>query len=259
MDFKYSNLCTIYSCSGACSLERRERPCYHSAVENLRSNSSNNFINYSIIVLDGESYAISANVKNACYLNKQQIKTHLKQINKYLNKPVKFTVTNTDYKGFSAFKIDISITGSKRDHLFALTWIRHLYEYPFNLILLDAHRLRRDPKYTFTSYLNLCCLIKGAMKHSGLPYRTDQCFIPDPYVNFHTRQQIEYSLFTSPGLNLVELYEKGNWNSEKRKALVDLPMFRSITETNFWLSEEKFEKRKEAYDILFKEYKYGEI
>lgn len=128
-----------------------ESVCFGSAF------GSSNAKHYVIYILKGEA-DLQQYHSNFCFFTKQEIKNHFKQLPKFCK--VEYKITDTKYKNAEAFKIDLYIDSKNRlVHKYILTWTRYLFEWPYNLYLLHAKKLRKLPQFKFESIINLANVI----------------------------------------------------------------------------------------------------
>ena len=108
---------------------------------------------YELYILKGDADLKQYN-SNYCFWNKQEIKNHLRQIPKFCK--FRYTVNDCVYKKASAYRLNFYIDSDNRlVHKYILTWIRSLFEWPFNLCLLHARELHKLPEFKFESIVNL--------------------------------------------------------------------------------------------------------
>lgn len=108
---------------------------------------------YTIYIAKGEA-DLKRYYSNFCFFTKKEIKNHFRQLPKDWN--VKYKVTDDTYKDIEAFKVDLDINSKNRlIHKYVLTWTRCLFEWPYNLYLLHARKLKQLPQFKFESIINL--------------------------------------------------------------------------------------------------------
>ena len=181
---------------------------------------------YRIIILKGEA-DLKKYHSNFCFFTKQEIKNHLKQIPHFCK--MSFNVKDIEYKNDEAFQIDFYIDSKNRTiHKYVLTWIRSLFEWPFNLYLLHAKKLQKLPQFKFESVINLFNLIATVYSHS----------FNSPIHTFGT------SLIT-----VNKVFPKLNYNN----TLKDLPrcdLVQDFDDVNDQLYNNNLPKYLEAYKII---------
>lgn len=111
---------------------------------------------YEIFVIRDPKYAVESNRSNLCLLNDKEVRKHLWLVKRLF--PFKYVVEESQYQEFSAYKIILDVDAPKFYHKYLLTWLRYLYEFPYNLILVDALRLKHQylPKENIANLFILC-------------------------------------------------------------------------------------------------------
>lgn len=168
-DFECLSYHTEYSCLGDIEEELNSSSCFSDVFASLDDWSCDETVsvNYEIILFRGTILSKEYNESNACIFNKQQIKNHLKQAQEIF--PFEFRIEeddNWEHDSYSAkfpvYKVFLFVEDACPSfHKYILTWTRYLYEYPYNVLLLDAYRLKKDTRFTFTSIADIFNLVLG--------------------------------------------------------------------------------------------------
>lgn len=84
-----------------------------------------------------------------CPFGPKEIDTYLKDINRVLEKPIKWRIKETKIEGIPTLQIYLKIPNKYhwRQHLYILTRVRYLYEIPYCLYLRDAFKLQEIKKF----------------------------------------------------------------------------------------------------------------
>lgn len=84
-----------------------------------------------------------------CPFNPKEIKLYFKDINRVLEKPIKWKIKESEIKGIPTLQIRLRVPNKYtwRQHLYILTRVRYLYEVPYCLYLRDAMKLQEIQKY----------------------------------------------------------------------------------------------------------------
>lgn len=156
-DFLFLSYFTEYSCTGEFSKSLSPTVCFSNVfyeVNNLPISEE-----YIIYIYKGINFLKDKRKSNACFLNKYELSNHLKQAQKLYN----FNFSIEDSIGrhnYPIFKVTLSLNKvSGNFHKYLLTWLRYTYEFPFNVLLLDAYWLKKDNKFRFQSIANIFNLI----------------------------------------------------------------------------------------------------
>ncbi len=93
--------------------------------------------------------AINLSRPQCCLFTKNQIETHLNEINKVLTKPIKWTLSYKEIADIPTWVLKLKIPNiyTNKQHLYILTRVRCLYELPFALYLKDAFKLLEEKPF----------------------------------------------------------------------------------------------------------------
>lgn len=156
-EFRYLSYSTVYSAKGTIDVELG----YHICFQDIFSNMRNKRERYVIYMFPKQERGEN----NFCLFNKQQIKNHLSQLKDIL--PISYHVTKSEYQGRDAYVVEMTLQKvPSLYHNYVLTWVRYLYEYPFNVILLESYKLKREKQFRFESIINIFNLIAGHWDHA---------------------------------------------------------------------------------------------
>lgn len=245
-EFNYLNLCSIYETKGYSNVEMSVNPCYAKTLRNWQTLHESKKVSYEIIMFKGMDQIRKDKKNNACLLNRKEISQHLKMIKsihpfKYRLEEGEFTLKECDNRTYDAWHLFLEIEGTKAQHKFVLTGIRHLYEYPFNVWLIDAHRLKESAPdvFKYTSIMNILQVIKSSFPND---YMTDQSWmfkyrklLTKSYIKEHLKN-IEYITKIYDKTLPPDLFKKIAGVSDKKLFSLD-----------YWLGDSTFQKRREVY------------
>lgn len=155
-EFRYLGYHTVFSCDGDVNVKMNSYACFAPAFKYL-GNIKKSSVHYIIKIYKGTALQ-RRNLSNMCFFDRKHIKNHINQLKDL------FSIESKVYDGvdteFPYFVVELDIkNASGLCHKYALTWVRYLYEYPYNMILGDAYRLKEDPLFRFESIANLFNLI----------------------------------------------------------------------------------------------------
>lgn len=135
---RYLSYSTIYSARGTVNNDLSSRACFANVLnrgENLNEE------HYEIYLICDPQYALNKHQSNLCFLTLKELKKHIYLARRLF--PFKYSVEDIRYDGYAAFKVSIDLNACHFYHRYLLTWIRYAYEFPFNVILNDALRMKR--------------------------------------------------------------------------------------------------------------------
>ena len=149
--FRYYNYATIVKKNQ--QKEFSEYICFRAILENHQPKDI-----YIVKIYKGEEFCKDGTKNHYCPFNKLQINKWLQYINKYL---YKFKYKLVEKSDCFLIKVD---THSDRIHcLFVLTCIRYLYEFPYNVHLYEAFRLKKITGFKSFSIIDLINLVNRTM------------------------------------------------------------------------------------------------
>lgn len=188
---------------------------------------------------------------NNCFMTKEEVEEHLGYLNEivpmeyYKVREIKFAYCGDKEKKIPAFDIAIRLKNQRRiKHKYALTWIRYIYEYPYNLILMDARRLKKGQLKDETM-INLFTLVVRCFKSCKFMYGSGHS-MPTTLSGFVSDIDVINHLDRSTDLNSIF-----------PRTGVSIPQIPGGSETKYleyWAVDDYFNKRAkvymEAYNIL---------
>ena len=242
-EFRYLTYHTEYSCSGTYNLKMGARACFRSAFDNVRNNSD---IKYKIRLYPGIALCTNHNVSNACLFSKQEIRNHLLQLKDLF--PFSYRVLDEMKEGNKIIVIHLHLKDVPATfHKYILTWIRYLYEYPYNVILKDAYLLREDLGLRFQSMSFLFNIVSSCQwVYVGEGHSIRENHLHTPITKSELKERIKEVRF------LDDIYEDMNMNRDRLPETIG--KF-SCNDVEYW-SEELFnEVRKPVYVELYNKVK----
>lgn len=126
--------------------------CFSYVFGQINNNSS---VKYQIVLYMGTKYSAEQHKSNACIFTKQEVRNHLKLLKSLY--PLQYSVRDYgDKNGYKRLLVTLNIENTPATfHKYALTWLRYLYEFPYNVLLRDAYTLKKERTFRFESIANL--------------------------------------------------------------------------------------------------------
>ena len=126
--------------------------CFSYVFNEVNNNSS---VKYQIVLYMGTKYSAKQHKSNACIFTKQEVRNHLKLLKSLY--PLQYSVRDYgDKNGYKRILVTLNIENTPATfHKYALTWLRYLYEFPYNVLLRDAYTLKKERTFRFESIANL--------------------------------------------------------------------------------------------------------
>ena len=204
---------------------------------------------YEVILYKGTDFSREKHNSNSCLFTKKQIRNHLKQAQGIY--PFDFHITEAAKwrGGYNVFKIHLKLTNVPGTfHKYLLTWLRYMYEYPYNVILYDAYKLKKDPCFRFTSMSDLFNLVLGCFNEN--PAAIHQ-IAGNQVSKTMLKRDIREKLQNIQRLNNIYVKLK---NKVKINQIPNEDGNLTTTDFEFWESDDIFERRrKPVYMNVYKE------
>jgi hypothetical protein len=246
-DFQFLDYHTEYSCKGEFEKKMDVEICF-SFIFN-RISGRNVSEEYEVILYKGTDFSRERHNANSCLFTKKQIRNHLRQAQGIY--PFDFYIREVpDWRGgYSVFKVRLKLTNVPGTfHKYLLIWLRYMYEYPYNVILYDAYKLKQDPCFRFTSMSDLFNLVLS-------------CFSEDPRdIHQIARNQVSKAMRKRDIREKLKNIRKLNNVYGKLKKKVNNNQIPgedgglTTTDFEFWESDDIFERRrKPVYMNVYKE------
>lgn len=145
--FNYLNYDTIYQASGDLTFRNKAldgNACFSYIFRNV-INRIRQHVVYRIYISTDPGYMQDYKASNLCILTEEQIRFHITYL-RFISS-FKYKITKEFIDNYSGFRIDLDLNAIGIVHKMFLTWIRYLYEYPYNLVLYDSFKLREEKNF----------------------------------------------------------------------------------------------------------------
>ena len=146
IDFKYLEFYTYYSSYGDIDKDLSREWCF-SEIFDGDSYMCNTYELYIY------RYGYKFNGDNNCLITKRQLIQHIEEIKKFHD--FDYTIENIN-KGY---KLQFTIGAPLMWHKIILSWLRYSYEFPFNIALYEAFKIKKETDFKDETLLNLFNLI----------------------------------------------------------------------------------------------------
>lgn len=253
-NFLMLNFCTEYGSEGNTQKNLCKDDCF-STIFYSEDNGIVQKNTYTIKLYKIGDWLNKKRQNNACLTDRAGIVHHLK----ILQSVFKFSYHLKEEEDH--FILKITLEGDLIYHKYMLSWVRYLYEYPFNVFLADACKLKTIPGFKFESIINLFNLVgatSGIRQHgTGIHAIGETGW----FKALMTTKEIQAKLKELEGghkqVNSIfpVLYANGEWGAPDKK----IEGVETIEEednnlhsSDYWASEEEFNKRLELYKKNYK-------
>lgn len=144
-EFCYLNFHTEYSSRGT-TLKRMAREYCFSEIFWGNSKQHNKYV----IKFYKDLYCVQKEAgNNACFMTIEELNNHIN----YAKRIYRFKSEVIDTENY--YEVHLEINGPRIAHRFILTWVRYAYEFPFNMYLSDAYKLKRVVGFKRDDIFNL--------------------------------------------------------------------------------------------------------
>ena len=126
---------------------------------------------YRILVDTTDESIMKNHYSNFAPFDKTFIRNYIKLGLELIGKKSKVQVGDYIWYNHKYVRIAFHVGGKKLYHKFMLAWTRLLYEFPYNLLLFEAHEFikahKDNPKYSFVSLINMISLLNRTVTDVG--------------------------------------------------------------------------------------------
>ena len=243
-DFQLLDYYTEYSCKGSFEKKMGKEYCFSFAFNKVEIDPISE--EYTIILYKGTDFSKQKHHSNACIFSKQQVRNHLKQAQSIF--PFRYRVTEIkNWKRRTVFKVHLILTDVPGTfHKYILTWLRYMYEYPYNVILYDAYKLKKEKCFCYSSISNLFNLVLGC--YCTNPREIHQ-IAKNEISERMSKQEIREKIQNVEVLNNIYKRLKA-----KKRMIPKAALDKTIADIEYWEDQEIFDTyRKPVYMKVYKE------
>lgn len=239
-EYRYLDYHTKYECRGDVYHGMSADACFSTIFKTARSVLSEH---YWIVMYMGYEFCAKNHSSNACLVDKATIWRHLRIVQRMF--PLTFKVsTYKKYRQYDRLLVELELNNQPLTvHKFVLTWVRYLYEFPYNVHLRDAYWLRQDPKFRFESVMNLFNLVSFCS-----PVRSRDIH------QVHKTLYLCQKLTNSQLVDKIRTVEKLNnvYKFVKHAGDAELLPKEQVYNADYW--DKEFYKRKQVYVKMYDKY-----
>jgi len=187
----------------------------------------------------GTKYLMDKHCDNACLFTKAEMENHIKEAKKVID--FDFTISRKKRlpDGYWGYEVYLDINSNKIAEKYLVTWVRYLYEFPFNVSLLDVYRMKDLSEFNDMTIENLLLIVLNS-HIVGDGWVRGIHSVPKPrHGKFYTTEELKKkinSLDDSKYLN--DIYPQ---------SFKCIDLSEGSNSLARWLDEEKFKKRCENY------------
>ncbi len=170
-DFRYLNYHTEYSVHGTANKQMDSEACFYYVFNGKEY--QNNY--YKIIIYRGLNM-IKKTYDNGCFLEKSELHHHISILKHIFD--FTFNIEECVNKNLDPYyELSLHISGANLIHRFILTWIRYVYEFPYNLYILDVNNMKTIDTFKYVNPINLFNIVASSYSEGNTghmlvsPYR----------------------------------------------------------------------------------------
>lgn len=178
-DFRFLSYHTEYSVEGTINKPMGVEACF-SFVFHHKGFMTNKYV---IRVYDGLFQTKNGN-NNACLLPLSLIEHHIKTIRRFW--PFYYSISpkmNKDLHSF--YEITVKLAAKDIIHKIILTWIRYLYEWPYNLYVIDLYKIKKLDEFKFCNPMNLFAMIMTCNNQGEDIHALTECYRFHKFTSYH--------------------------------------------------------------------------
>lgn len=241
IDFKFSGYKTVYKykpLKGKSYTTARNTACFDEAsfLGDVKKTCE-----YKVYTAQNKDLCCDS-FSNYCPFTLNEIRNHLRQFKDIYN--FSYRVRNVKPFTIDGMDVDteiyIKVYGNWKQHLLVLTWLRYLYEFPYNFALLEATRMQKLDIHRFDSVCNLfMCTLGSHRKFADIHDFMHSGFASKKYLRENAKVLTHVN----------GLYDGINWINHP--TTFDR---RDISYTKDWTFD-KFLKRLPVYEDIYKSLK----
>lgn len=235
IDFKYLEFYTYYSSYGDIDKGLSREWCFSKIFDGDSSMCNT----YELYIY---RYGYKFNGDNNCLITKRQLIQHIEEIKKFHD--FDYTIENIN-KGY---KLQFTIDAPLMWHKIILSWLRYSYEFPFNIALYEAFKIKKKTDFKNETLLNLFNLIGATI---GCTRHGTEIHAIGNFYDF--KKLISYKDFTETVEELIEEDCYGAINciipTVKNIELKNLKFNLNYrcNHTDYWKDEDLYKERLEIY------------
>jgi hypothetical protein len=247
--FNFLNYYTKYSSTGDCKVPLPKQHYYCFGDIFHRSDIVHNNT-YTIHLFKYGKPVIVEKKNNAILTDRKGIVAHLRALKKVVN----FNYRLAEKKDI--FILKLHVKAHLFYHKYILTWVRYLYEFPFNVYLLDVARLTREPEFKWVSAINLFNIVGATCKYYGYGVNIHAIGSTSTFKKLKTNKELKKALnkYAIDGkqnsLNYIFAYiERDTRDNSPFKSITDVMQ---IVDLDFWKSDKDYQERLDYYKYNYK-------
>lgn len=249
-EFALCNYHTEYSASGeGFSKRMKVEACFSDVFSKLRAlnrTKKRHTMTYRILIYRGYEWGKKHHKHNACLLNHSDLRNHIDQLKGLV--PFKCRIKDITSRECEKFEVIVTvINGTVRQHKYLLAWIRYSYEYPFNVTLYEARKLRNEKEFSFLSGFNLFNIV-GQTLNLWEPLHS---IAYESLVHLMSKEILKEKL-EEDSLNLNSIFKGGNIKQPYLKESRDRKL--DVRDIEFWMNDSLY--REERLPIYKERLKY---
>lgn len=253
-NFLMLNFCTEYSSEGNTRKNMYQDACF-STIFYSEENGVVQKNKYTIKLYKIGDWLNKKRQNNACLEDRAGIVHHLK----ILQSVFKFTYHLKEHEDH--FVLTMVLEGDLIYHKYMLSWVRYLYEYPFNVFLADARKLKNLPEFKSESVINLFNLVgatSGICQHgTGIHAIGETAWFKALMTTSQIKEKLKELCGGNTRVNSIfpVVYAEKGYGAPDNK-IEEMETLEedenNLHGSDYWESEEEFAKRIELYKENYK-------
>lgn len=240
--FVFLNFHTEYSSEGTVSKPMRREYCFSDIFydENYQENE------YKIRIYKNLTGVNNGQKNNACFMTKDELFDYISIAKRVHDFDLKVTEEKKD-----RFLVELTLNAPRVVHRYILTWLRYSYEFPFNMYLADAMKMKKTVGFKRDDIFNLFNLV-GAT--GGYHFHGDRIHcIGDvcwPRKFYSIKEQIDIVNKAKDNEEVNNLFPKLDKLKGFKTLFDELDEFKNNFEAlEYWQDDKNFKSRLKFYKL----------
>lgn len=248
-EFNYLDYHTEYSSTGHTNKRMSTNACFGYVFNNTNTCEPIS-CKYRIILYRTIDFMVNNHLSNYCIFNSTKLRNHLKQAQGIC--PFTFNIRrlNNWKQKYKVYEVILDLQDAPGTfHKYILSWLRYTYEFPYNMFLLDAYRLKKETCFRFRPISDIFNLVLECYCED---LRTVHQ-IPENYISvFMSKKNILSKLTSIQVLN--GLYNRAKNSVIKSKVIPSKVGKYSTNDLEYWTNEDIYNERRAIYIDIYQKF-----
>lgn len=235
LKFNFLNFYTMYESKGSVDKPLKREYCFSTIFYQGPNTQDNHY------VLEILKNGAKDNYDNNCLLTTEQLVEHINEIKHFHN------FEHELFEHEDKYVLKFHIKAPRMKHKIILSWLRYSYEFPFNVALYEAFKVKNITGFKRAGLFNLFNIIGASMhysKHGTDIHAIGKFDVVKSYLNWTTfKSWVDKAIKRDPKGEINYVIPTKNIAIE----YINIPNDMKITEMKYWINEDEFKNRIKVY------------